>query len=61
MIMSHCSLVITATTYNCQHTYNNNNCHTLVYRIAALSVGQMIVFWVFTPMQDVIPVFKKNV
>jgi len=21
----------------------------------------MIVFWVFTPMQDVIPVFKKNV
>jgi len=44
MIMSYCSLVITATTYASQHTYNNNNCHALVYRHSALSVGQVIVF-----------------
>jgi hypothetical protein len=59
--MSYCSLVITATTYACQHTHNNNNCHALVDKLSALSVGQMIVFWVFTLMQDVIPMFRRNV
>jgi hypothetical protein len=60
-MMSYCSLLVTTTTYACQHTYNNNNYHALIYRLLVLSVGQTIVLRVFTPEQDVIPMFKRNV